>query len=56
MEGISAAVSQSTEAMNDVLRMAATEKVEMAQKLVRVQAEMTLSAGPGKGQNLNLLG
>jgi hypothetical protein len=48
MDGVSA-VSQSIEAMNDVLKMATQANTEMAEKLVKVNVEMALSPEAGKG-------
>jgi hypothetical protein len=54
MDGVSqAAVAQSTEAVNQVLQMATSASIEQAEKLVKVNAEMSLATVPGLGQGVN---
>jgi hypothetical protein len=54
MDGVSqAAVAQSTEAVNQVLQMATSAGVEQAEKLVKMNLEMSLATVPGLGDNVN---
>ena len=56
MDGVSAsAVSQSIEAINEVMMSAQQKVIEQAEKLVKVNAEMTLGAEPGKGANIDTI-
>jgi hypothetical protein len=49
MEAVSA-ISQSIEAMNQVLQMATQLSTETAEKMVKVNVEMSLAAQPGVGE------
>ena len=50
-----AAVSQSTEAMAQILQMATQEMTETAEKMVKVNVEMALSVNPGIGQAIDMI-
>jgi hypothetical protein len=48
-------VSQSIEAVNQILQQANQQSTEMAEKLMKVGVEMSLAAEPGKGENVDLM-
>jgi hypothetical protein len=54
MDG-AAAVARSTEAMNQVLKMATTKQMDHAQKLMQVTNEMALASQPGMGQLIDAM-
>ena len=57
MDGVAgASVSQSVEALNQVLEMATTKSLEMAEKLVKVALETATGLETGKGANIDTYG
>lgn len=56
MDAVSSAhVSQSIEAVNQIMQQANQQSIEMAEKLMKVGVEMSLRAEPGKGENIDLV-
>ena len=56
VSGVSAdVIAQSVEALNQVMQAAQAQSIEMAQKMIAMQAEMLLSVEPGKGEIVDIL-
>ena len=59
MDGISSVsadvVSQSIEAVNQILKFAQAENLEIARKMITAQAEMVLGVESGKGEILDIV-
>jgi len=56
VSGVSAEViARSVEALNQVMQAAQAQNIEMAQKMIAMQAEMLLSVEPGKGEILDII-
>lgn len=51
-----AAVSQSIEAVNNVLKTASEESLEAASKMVKVAVEMKVGPGSGNGNTIDYFG
>ena len=56
VSGVSAdVVAQSVDALNQIMQAAQAQSIEMAQKMIAMQAEMLLSVEPGKGEILDII-
>ena len=59
MDGVSSVsgdvVAQSIEAVNQILKVAQAENIEIAQKMIAMQAEMMLGVEPGKGEIIDIV-
>lgn len=56
VSGVSAEViARSVEALNQVMQAAQAQSIEMAQKMIAMQAEMLLSVEPGKGEIIDII-
>lgn len=56
VSGVSAdVIAQSVEALNQIMQAAQAQSIEMAQKMIAMQAEMLLSVEPGKGEILDII-
>lgn len=59
MDGISSVsadvVAQSIEAVNQILKVAQAESLEVAQKMIAMQAEMILGLESGKGEIIDIV-
>jgi hypothetical protein len=56
VSGVSAdVIAQSVEALNQVMQAAQAQSIEMAQKMIAMQAEMLLSVESGKGEIIDIL-
>lgn len=54
MDGVSS-VSQSINAVNDMLQMAQAQTIKTAEKMMKVSVEMAVGLEQGKGQLLDLV-
>lgn len=48
-------VVRSVDALNQVLKMASSEGIELAEKMVKVTAEIALGVEAGKGELLDIV-
>ena len=48
-------VAQSIEAVNQLLKVAQAESIEVAQKMIAMQAEMILGVESGKGEHIDIV-
>lgn len=55
MDGVNS-VNQSVEMLNQILKMISSEQVDMAKKLIKVSAEMSMPPIAGKGEQIDVVG